>query len=300
MLSPADELLLPAAERVSLALGGGLGAILAVERHHLRDLTHRVLFIRWRTWLITAPIFGAAVMWSRWGAVAFVAALSVQALREYAAMVGLPRALRLGLLGSALVAAPLAVVASQVWFALPAVAFVIATLVPLARGDVERGVRDLAATGFGFVYIPVALGFLLLIREHSGPGILLALGTAVAASDVFAFVAGRVAGRHRLAPAISPDKSLEGVAGNLVGAALGWALMSFALPADLSTAARILLPVMIGLGCVWGDLVESLLKRQYGVKDAGSWLPGFGGLLDRIDSLLIVLPVSYAMLVVLG
>ena len=300
MLSPADELLLPAVERVSLALGGGLGAILAIERHHLREVTHRELFMRWRTWLITAPIFGAAVMWSRWGAVAFIAVLSVQALREYAEMVGLRGGLRLGLLGAALAAAPLAVAAPQAWFALPVIVFVAATLVPLVRGDVERGARDLAATAFGFVYVPVALGFLLLIRERFGAGILLALGTAVAASDVFAFVAGRVAGRRALAPAISPNKTLEGVVGNLVGAALGFGLMSFALPAELSPAARILLPVVIGLGCVWGDLVESLLKRQFGVKDAGSWLPGFGGLLDRIDSLLIVLPLTYATLVVLG
>ena len=62
----------------------------------------------------------------------------------------------------------------------------------------------------------------------------------------------------------------------------------------------LLLPVVIAVGCLWGDLVESLLKRQFEVKDTGSWLPGFGGLLDRIDSLLFVLPLVYSLLVVMG
>ena len=91
---------------------------------------------------------------------------------------------------------------------------------------------------------------------------------------------------------------MEGVAGNLAGAYAGFMLMSFAVPASLPPAVRWILPAVVAAGCVWGDLVESLIKRQAGVKDAGSWLPGFGGILDRIDSMLFVLPLAYTVLVV--
>ena len=123
---------------------------------------------------------------------------------------------------------------------------------------------------------------------------------AVAMSDVVAFVAGRMAGRHPLAKRLSPAKTIEGVVGNLIGSYLGFTLMSFAVPASLNVAVRWALPAVVAIACVWGDLLESLLKRQFGVKDTGTWLPGFGGLLDRIDSLLIVLPLAYTVLVVWG
>lgn len=296
------ELFVPAAQRVGIALGAGLGAILAVERHHLRELGSRVLFLRWRTWAVTAPLYGAAVMWSRWGACLFVMALSFQGMREYARLAGLPRAYRRALYVAGLVSAPIAVLSLQTWRAMPPVLLLAATVPPLLMQDVRDGVRNLAYAALGFAYIPWLLAYFLLIREHvdGGGGILLAIGVAVAVSDVVAFVVGRAIGRHPLAPAVSPNKMWEGVAGNVVGATAGFWLMSFALPAGLSPVVRALLPLTVAVACVWGDLVESLIKRQFGAKDAGSWLPGFGGLLDRIDSLLVVLPVSYTVLVVWG
>jgi phosphatidate cytidylyltransferase len=168
--------------------------------------------------------------------------------------------------------------------------------------DVEEGVKRLAFTGLGFAYLPWLLTYMLLIREHTsgGPGILLALGMSVALSDVCAFVFGSAFGRHPLARRLSPGKTIEGVAGNVVGAYIGFALMSFALPSGLNPVVRWMLPLVIAGACVWGDLVESLIKRQFGVKDAGNWLPGFGGLLDRIDSLLFACPLVYTAVVLWG
>jgi phosphatidate cytidylyltransferase len=127
--------------------------------------------------------------------------------------------------------------------------------------------------------------------------VLLALGLAVALADVGAYCAGKTLGGRKLAPAISPQKTWGGVAGAGLGAALGLSLLRFALPTALSAASSGLtlagLAVVVAVGAVWGDLLESLLKREAGVKDAGAWLPGFGGLLDRIDSLVLVLPLSY-------
>lgn len=294
-----NEMFVPAALRLSASLAGGLGLIVLAERRHLRDLTRRTLFLRWRTWALSAPLFGAAAMGPLAFAVVFVTALSLQGLREYATLVELPRRYRVVLYAAGLASAPIAAMSLTLWRAMPPILLIVATLAPLLMQDVTDGVKRLALTGLGFAYIPWLLTYMLLVREHvdGGAGILLALGMAVALSDILAFAVGSLFGKHRLAPRLSPGKTLEGVAGNVLGAYLGIGIMSFALPASLPFGAAVALPLVIAGGCVWGDLVESLIKRQFGVKDAGTCLPGFGGILDRIDSLLVVLPLSYTLLV---
>ncbi|MCA1674022.1 MAG: phosphatidate cytidylyltransferase [Actinobacteria bacterium] len=298
----ADELFLPAAGRLSLALAGALGLIVTAERHRLRELRHHVLFLRWKTWALTAPLFGAAAMGPKVFAGVFVAALALQGMREYARLTELPRAYRTALYIAGVASAPVALASLTVWRAMPPVLLIAATAAPVMMQDAREGIRHLAYAALGFAYIPWLLTYFILVREHvvGGPGVLLALGTAVAASDVFAFIFGKLFGRRPLAPTLSPNKTLEGVGGNLVGAYLGFGLMSFALPAAMPMWMRWVLPAVVAIGCLWGDLVESLLKRQFGVKDAGDCLPGFGGLLDRIDSLLIVLPIAYTVIVVAG
>jgi phosphatidate cytidylyltransferase len=294
----AGDLFLTAAGRLSLALAGGLGLILVAERHHLRSLSSRTLFLRWRTWAITAPLFGAAAMGPVLFTVIFVSGIALQGMREFAALTRLPRHYRIALYGAGLLSAPVLVWSITVWRAMPPILLLLATVPALMTQNVRSGARDLAYAALGFAYVPWLLTYLLLIREHvsGGGGVLIALGTAVAASDVFAYCAGKAFGSHKLAPMLSPNKTWEGVAGNLIGAYAGFALMSFALPAGLNPVVAWTLPVVVAAGCVWGDLVESLLKRQFGVKDAGTCLPGFGGVLDRIDSLLVVLPLAYTLL----
>ena len=295
----ASDLFVPAATRLVLALAGGLGLIVVAERRHLKDLTHRVLFLRWRTWAISAPLFGAAAMGPVAFAVVFVMALSFQGMREFSALVELPPQYRRILYVAGLASAPIAMASLTFWRAMPPLLLIAATLMPLLMQDVEDGVKRLAFAGLGFAYIPWLLTYMLLIREHvdGGSRILLALGMSVALSDVCAFAVGKLFGKRPLAPRLSPSKTAEGLAGNVVGAYLGFAIMSFALPPTLDLVAAWILPLVVAAGCVWGDLVESLLKRQFGAKDAGSWLPGFGGLLDRIDSLLFALPLTYTVLV---
>jgi len=124
------------------------------------------------------------------------------------------------------------------------------------------------------------------------PGLVLAAGLGVALSDIGAFCTGKLLRGPRLAPRLSPNKTWGGLLGNILGAALAVTLTAFALP-DLLLWQRVLLIAAVGLGSAWGDLLESLLKRQGKVKDAGELLPGFGGLLDRADSFLIVVPLVY-------
>jgi phosphatidate cytidylyltransferase len=163
-------------------------------------------------------------------------------------------------------------------------------------------VRHLAFAALGWAYVAWLLTHALLLYRAGpgGPGLLLVAGVATALSDVGAFLVGRRLGGPRLAPAISPHKTWAGVLGNGLGAALGVVLLALALPGGLPLPLLVALPPVITGGALWGDLLESRLKRACGAKDAGAWLPGFGGLLDRIDSLIVVIPLVYYVVQVLG
>ncbi len=291
----ANPLFAPTLGVLVCVLGVGLLGLLVAERHNLRALGGSVLLQRWLVWACIAPLYSLAVLSGSLAVLILLTALVVQAVREYGQLVGLPALYRAGLLGAAVLMGPLAVWQPAAFFGVLPLLLIAATLQPLLTQDVHGGMRWLALAALGFAYLPLLLGHMLLIDVWlpGGPGLLLVLGLAIALSDVGAFTAGKAFGRHRLSPVISPNKTWEGAAGNVVGAAIGVGVMRFALPPDLPLAVVLLLPLVVAVGCVWGDLIESLLKREFGTKDAGTWLPGFGGLLDRIDSLIVVAPLSY-------
>lgn len=294
--NPLDSaLLLPTAYRLAALLGAILPVLLFLSRRRLRQLNQDVLFRRWRTWTLIAPIYLLAVLSGQVTTLLLVTFLTVQGLREYAHLVGLPTRYRWVLLGMGLLPAPMAVLSLDAFYLLPPLLLIIATLQPLVFGDIRAGVRHLAFAALGWGYLAWFLAHLVLIHKYieGGPGPLLAMGLAVGLSDVGAFVMGRTLGRHPLAPRISPNKTREGTAGNVLGAYLGIGLLAFALPKENLWLLVAALPMVIALGAVWGDLVESVIKREFEAKDAGTWLPGFGGLLDRIDSLLLVAPLTY-------
>ncbi len=151
--------------------------------------------------------------------------------------------------------------------------------------------------GFGYLYLGLCTAYLVLLMAlPQGRAWLLLLTAITAASDTAAFYTGSKFGRHKVCPAISPGKTWEGFAGGLVGS-LGAALLvrHFFLPEQ---GLVWICFIVLLLGCLGaaGDLSESVIKRAFGVKDSGSLLPGHGGLLDRIDSLLLTAPVLYYLL----
>lgn len=140
----------------------------------------------------------------------------------------------------------------------------------------------------GLVVLPTTFGALLAVHAAGGPWLLLLLFLVVWSADIGAYFAGRALGRRKLAPKVSPGKSWEGAVGGFVAAlAIGYgtihllALERFAEPVRALAVLALIVVVSI-----FGDLVESMLKRACGVKDSGGLLPGHGGVLDRIDSLL--------------
>jgi phosphatidate cytidylyltransferase len=169
-------------------------------------------------------------------------------------------------------------------------------LMPVVRPDTNRAIRDFGLAAVGLIILSVMLAHgVALAAERGESGVLLVAAVCLgcAGSDVGAFIVGKRFGSVPLAPSLSPNKTREGLIGNILGAAVGIAILAPALSTVGGPLLFAGLVVIVGLGSVWGDLLESAAKREFGVKDAGSWLPGFGGILDRIDSLLLALPLTY-------
>jgi len=144
------------------------------------------------------------------------------------------------------------------------------------------------------LFLPTILATAELHAMHDGAYRLLYVFGVVFAADTGAYLAGRALGKHKLAPAISPGKSVEGAIGGLL-LVVAWSLTAgvFAFRADnrLEIVEIVVLSLVVGVVSIVGDLTESMFKRLAGVKDSGTLLPGHGGALDRVDSLLAALPV---------
>ncbi len=173
----------------------------------------------------------------------------------------------------------------------------------------QNSMYSVIFTLFGYLYIPWLFGYVITLR-YTPDGVLglwylMLPMLAIIASDVGAYVVGKLFGRRKLAPQLSPNKTLEGAFGGLglaifIVTATAYGLEHWrSIQVDLYDA--ILFSVLVASAAQLGDLFESLIKRWAGVKDAGGLLPGHGGVLDRIDSMLFAVPVTYyfVMLVVL-
>lgn len=166
-------------------------------------------------------------------------------------------------------------------------------------GGGPQALRDAAAATFAAAYVPFLAGFVMLMlaqpdgRERVALFILLVVG-----SDTGGYVAGVLFGRHPLAPSVSPKKTWEGLGGSLVlASAVGVAGMSWVF--DTAPLVGVALGAATVVTATLGDLAESLLKRDLALKDMGSLLPGHGGVMDRIDAMLLAAPMVYLLLLAL-
>ena len=195
-----------------------------------------------------------------------------------------------GLLWAASGAGNAGLIQAAYWLA---VAFWTLLVPPLLAGRLRLGAQSRKCVAGWIVLLP-AVAAMFEIRS-ADPWLLLGFMATVWISDTAAFFAGRRFGRHKLAPAVSPGKTWEGVAGaSLAVAVYGFAWGYWGLgkshPASLAAFVLLLL-VLVAFG-ILGDLFESAMKREAGVKDSGSVLPGHGGILDRIDALTSTLPIA--------
>ena len=149
---------------------------------------------------------------------------------------------------------------------------------------------DLAVTLFGPVYTGFMLSSIVLLRDAvpGFAGALLSVGVCASlwVSDSFAYMVGSRIGKHKMVPKISPNKSWEGFAGGIVGSVLIWLILWATHLYHLNLAYALLCGIVVSILGVFGDLIESRIKRGVGVKDSGNLIPGHGGMLDRSDSLI--------------
>lgn len=278
--------------------------------------------------LLSGTLLGLALVWVACFAppvagVAVVVVLAGLGLREYfdmlshAGIAGAPRLAMIGgtlLLGAtygALVDVGVFAGRGAVWQQAALAGTLLAAFIVQFRhsSDLAR-LHAVAATMLGFLYIPFLLNFLVRLAfewdgAHGGSGIgptgvrlVLYLVVVVKITDVGAYTFGRLFGRHELAPRLSPKKTWEGAVGGVVCALLASAVFIALTGGDFGELRfraidGVLLGVLLAVSGQVGDLCESLLKRQCDVKDSGGVIPGMGGVLDVLDSLLFGAPVLY-------
>ena len=247
--------------------------------------------------LLLAPVVIGAAYFGHWWMFALVALAAAIALHEYTLMA---RALA-PLAPAAYIGVALSLVGAELsgvnWMLGGALsAFVLAFVLKAISEARAAATTAISATVMGTLWIGGGLAFLILMRDisHFGRLSVLTVLLAVWAGDTFAYLGGRLLGRHKMAPSTSPGKTWEGF---VFGTAATILVTFFALYPKrhefLTIRESVILGVVLALAGPIGDLFESLLKRDAGVKDSGNLLGGHGGMLDRLDAFLFAAPAAY-------
>ena len=167
------------------------------------------------------------------------------------------------------------------------------------KRDPEGSISAVSAAVFGLLYIPSLLTFQLSLVK-AGPVWIVLLYTSVWAADSMAFYVGKSIGRRKLYPEISPNKTVEGAAGSLLGGIVGAVFIKVTLLGRISFPQTVIIGLAIGFSTMVGDLVESMFKRDAGVKDSSHLVPGHGGVLDKLDGVIFAGPVFYWVCLTIG
>lgn len=184
------------------------------------------------------------------------------------------------------------------WLGTSAVCLILGLLLLLGQGKFSAFLTSVCALLAGAVYVALPLGCFLLLREM-GEEVWKSKSYALLPyaltwlCDTFAYGVGRTLGRHKLVSTISPNKTVEGAIGGVLGAVAAGFLSKLSFASYLGWVDAIALGVLVGIFGQFGDLIESAMKRDAGIKDTSRIIPGHGGVLDRFDSFLFTVPLIY-------
>jgi phosphatidate cytidylyltransferase len=280
------------------------GMVISALRWRIKDKVEHA-WRAYRSWLVMIPLIVVVMTLGHEAFVLFVAGLALCGLWEFATATGLSRdrwltgVVGVGILGLgviALLSKGLVITSADAlgfYNTLPVLILPAIFLVPIVRNQTQGQLRQVSLAVLGFVLLGWLFCHLaLLASTQHAYGYLSFLLFAVEFCDIAAYVVGRTFGKHLLRSEISPKKSWEGAIGSFaVAMALPW-LLWFSFP-HFRPLDLIVTGLIVGLGGQLGDLAISVIKRDVEVKDMGNVIPGHGGILDRIDSLIFVAPLFF-------
>ena len=288
------------------------GGLLLVAGTFLTGVTYilkrnvQSIWTTYRGWLVMVPLILGCIYAGRATTIVGCTLVAIFGMKEFARATGLYRdwwmtgAAYLAIAAVGVVSlAPDPFTGQPGWFGLfaglPVYAIAFLLMIPIVRNRTRGQLQSVSLAIVGFIYIGWMFGHLgFLANSNHAYGYLLFLIFAVELNDVAAFLFGRLFGRHPLRCNISPNKTWEGSLGALaVSLAMPWVL-GFSFP-HFGPVQRVLTGLIVGIGGQLGDLSISFIKRDLGIKDMGEVIPGHGGILDRIDSLIYVAPLFLRM-----
>lgn len=289
---------------------GGAKAQFEATSAKIQQKAGRNLFLAVFSGLIFAAAFLVSLFTAKWAFIGLVAVLVTIALFELASAfrVGGRRVPRVGAaLGGLIIVSGAAFFGAKGMllglFAASAILVIwrlLEGLVPAWEVAPKTLVRDIFAGLFALVYVPfLASTTVLLVQVPNGDWWVFALVLVVVFVDVGAYAAGVTLGKHKMTPRISPNKTWEGFGGAAVAAIIAGVSISL-LALEQPWWVGVILGVVVLLTATGGDLTESLIKRNLGVKDMSSWIPGHGGFLDRLDSILPSAVGVYGIALIMG
>jgi len=246
-----------------------------------------------------ALVIGTLYAPARWTFIVVVVAAMLigtsEIIRAVRTLGAMPPVVPMALGGTAMVVCGYRYGAEEVFLALALT--VLAVLGWRLAGPSQGLLRDVTAGVFTTVYVPFLISFAALMAvPDDGPRRVTAFIATVVCSDTGGYAAGVLFGKHPMAPSVSPKKSWEGFAGSVVACALAGGIFFATLFEGTSWWQGVLFGLAVVCSATLGDLGESMVKRDIGVKDMGTLLPGHGGLMDRLDSLLPTAPVAWLLL----
>lgn len=268
--------------------------ITLVRRLHGNEI--RSMWIKYGSWFIIFPVFTLPIFIDPRAMQALFLVMSLVAFEEYARAVGLwkePAHMWLGRICIVLVYVAVYFKSFGLFMSVPAYVVVLIFLLPIFRDKYRGMIQRTCLTMLGVLYFGWFLAHLAyLLNIDTGRQLILAFMLIVVVNDAAAYIIGSNLGRHRMSPNISPNKTWEGAIGATliaIGTTIG---VRFALY-DMSIGVAVLLGFLLAFGGTCGDLAMSVIKRDVQIKDTGSLIPGHGGLLDRLDSVLFVAPIFF-------
>ena len=287
---------------IILGLLAGAGSVLGIMSRFSKKDLHSV-WMTYRSWLVMAPLLLGSIFLGRIVTIAALTLIGLLGFKEFARATGLYRdwwmtgGVYAGILATGvttMVPHPGPATGVSGWYglfmALPVYVIALILLIPIVRNRTEGQLQAISLAIVGFIYIGWMFGHLAFLANPTHHyGYLLFLVFAVEVNDVAAVTFGRLFGKHPFRSRISPKKTWEGALGALgVSLLLPWVLQ-FSFP-HFAARELVLTGLIVGIGGQLGDLSISIIKRDIGIKDMGATIPGHGGILDRIDSLIYTAP----------